>query len=168
MRLERAWRHFLEANNHNAIIAAMSDHVAAHKEASGASAAVVVDIIDLVTFSDRTEEIIGITDRNACQAELVEDTLATYAVTIAVAGDTLLDIVIVDFGIEHCLDTGLVAQLGVVNLASGLDKFCHPYAYHVDGVLLLWSHGEYLQWVLYRCGASGSGKSFKGRENTKF
>lgn len=43
--------------------------------------------------------------------ELVENTLATGRVTVAVACNTGIDIVVVDLGIDHRLDTSLKSEL---------------------------------------------------------
>lgn len=50
--------------------------------------------------------VVDIVDWNPRHAELVEYSLAAGAVTVAVAGNTLVDIVVVDLRVEECFDTG--------------------------------------------------------------
>ncbi len=50
-----------------------------------------------------------------CHAKLVEDALAAGRVAIAVACDTLVDVVIVDLGIEESFDPGFEAEFVVVD-----------------------------------------------------
>ena len=102
----------------------MGDHSATHGQTGRASRAVVVDIVN----------------RDVGETELVEDALAASAVTVNVAGDTLVDIVVVDLCIEHSLNTGLVAELIVVYLAAGLDKLGHAHAQDVGIANLLLDH----------------------------
>ena len=90
----------------------MCDHVTAHEDACRACAAIVVDVVD----------------GNACKAELVEDSLATGAVTVAVTSYALLYIIVVDLSIQHGLYTCLEAELCVVDFASRLDEFGHTDA----------------------------------------
>ena len=70
-------------------------------EACRASGAIVVDIVD----------------GNLRHAELVEDPLAAGGVAIAVAGDTLVDIIVIDLGIEEGFDPRLEAEFRVVDYA---------------------------------------------------
>ena len=48
---------------------------------------------------------------------MVEDPLATGGVAIAVAGDTLIDIVVVDLGVEKGFDPRFEAEFRVVDCA---------------------------------------------------
>ena len=77
----------------------MTDHVPRHMQPCGACGAVVVDIVY----------------GNLRHAELVEDALAAGRVTIAVAGDSLLDIVVVDLGVEEGFDARFETEFGVVD-----------------------------------------------------
>jgi hypothetical protein len=61
-------------------------------------------------------------------AELVEYSLAAGGVAVAVAGYALVDVVVVDLGIEHGFDAGFEAELGVVDFSSGLDELGHAHA----------------------------------------
>lgn len=115
--LERARHHLLEADNHDTVGSARGDEGAAHGEAGRAGRAVVVDVV---------EGDLG-------HAELVEDALAAGGITVAVASDALVDIVVVDLGIKEGLDTGFEAELGVVDGAAGLDELGHAHAEDVDG-----------------------------------
>ena len=49
--------------------------------------------------------------------------------TITIACYALINVVVVDVSIEHGLNTSFEAQLWVVDLASGLNKFSHSNAY---------------------------------------
>ena len=53
--------------------------------------------------------VIDIVYRNLCHAELVENTLTAGTVAIAVACNGLLDIIVVDLGIQESFDTGFEA-----------------------------------------------------------
>jgi hypothetical protein len=110
--LEGAGVHLLEADDEDAVRAAVGDDVAADVQAGGAGGAVVVDVVD----------------GDLGHAELVEDALAAGGVAVAVAGDTLVNIVVADMGVEHGLDTGLETELGVVNLSARLDELGHANA----------------------------------------
>ena len=48
-------------------------------------------------------------------AELVEDALAAGRVAVAVAGDALVDIVVIDLGIKEGFDAGFETEFGVVD-----------------------------------------------------
>ena len=79
----------------------MTDHVSSHVEACRAGGAIVVDIVD----------------GNLRHAELIKDPLAAGGVAIAVAGDALVDIVVIDLGVEEGFDPGFEAEFGVVDYA---------------------------------------------------
>lgn len=115
--LERTGHHLLEADDEDAVGGARGDKGAAHGETGAAGGAVVVDVVD----------------GHLGHAELVEDALAAGRVAVAVAGDTLVDVVVVDLGVKHGLDTGLEAELSVVNIAAGLDELGHAHTEDVDG-----------------------------------
>ncbi|KFY21090.1 hypothetical protein V491_03168, partial [Pseudogymnoascus sp. VKM F-3775] len=100
------------ADDEDAVCAAMGDDVAADVEAGRAGGAVVVDVVD----------------GDLGHAELVEDALAAGGVAVAVACDALVDIIVADLGVEHGLDSGLEAKLGVVNFSARLDELGHAYA----------------------------------------
>lgn len=110
--LETAGGHLLEANDEDTVGSAVSDGLSGHIETGAAGRAVVVDVVD----------------GNLSHAKLVEDTLAAGRVTIAVAGDALVDVVVVDLGVEHGFDTCLIAKFRVVDFATGLDEFGHAHA----------------------------------------
>lgn len=59
---------------------------------------------------------------------MVEDSLATSGVAVAVACNSLVDIVIINLRIEHGFDTSFEAKFGVVDFSSWLDEFGHAYA----------------------------------------
>ena len=90
----------------------MTDYISRQVEAGGAGGAVIVDVVD---------GYLG-------HAELVEDSLAAGGVAVAVAGDALVDVVVVDLCIKHGFDASFETELGVVDFASGLDEFGHAYA----------------------------------------
>lgn len=87
--------HLLEANHHDGVGHTALDHRPREVEAGGASAAVVVDVVD----------------GNAGHPKLVEDPLAAGAVAVAVAGHALIDVVVIDMCIKKGFDAGLVAEL---------------------------------------------------------
>ena len=101
-----SWRHFLKADNEDAVGHAATDELAGHHEACGAGGARVVHIVD----------------RDLRHAELVEDSLATSRIAVAVACYTYLDVIIVDAGIEHCFAACLEAQFGVVHKVAWFDE----------------------------------------------
>ena len=72
--------------------------------------------------------VIYVVDGYFGHAELVEYSLATGGVAVAVAGDALVDVVVVDLCIKHGFDASFETELGVVDFASGLDEFGHAYA----------------------------------------
>ncbi|KAB8670408.1 hypothetical protein FH972_026321 [Carpinus fangiana] len=124
VRSQGAGVHLLKANDQDTVSSAVLDQVAAHEEAGGAGGAVVVYIVN----------------GDASQAELVEDALAAGGVTVDIACNALLDVIVVDVGVEHGLDAGLVAKLCVVDLAAGLDELGHAHAEDVDGAGSLLAH----------------------------
>ena len=52
----------------------------------------------------------------------------------------LLDVIVVDLSVQQRLDTGLEAQLVVVDLAARLDELGHAHAQDVDWLFLLGRH----------------------------
>ena len=98
-RLQAPAEHLLEPNNHNTVGDTMAHHVASHVQASRAGGAVVIDIV----YGYRRHP------------ELIEDTLATGAVAVAVAGDSCLDVIVVDLGVEEGFNASFEAELVVVN-----------------------------------------------------
>lgn len=97
--LQLARKHLLKSHHHDTIRHAVAHHVPCHMQTRRTSGAVVVDIID----------------RDLGHAELIENALAAGAVAVAVAGDALVDIVIVNLGIEEGFDAGFEAEFGVVD-----------------------------------------------------
>jgi hypothetical protein len=53
---------------------------------------------------------------------LIEDSLSTGAVTIAIAGDALFDIIIVDLGVEEGLNAGFKTEFGVVDYEARFER----------------------------------------------
>lgn len=72
--------------------------------------------------------VIHIVNRDLGHAELVEDALAAGAIAVAVARNALVDIVIVDLGVEESFDAGFEAEFCIVDLTSGFDEFGEAYA----------------------------------------
>lgn len=105
-RLERAREHLFKPYNQHAVRGAVCNHIPAHVQTGGSSGAVVIDIVD----------------GNASHTELVKYTLSACRVAVAIACNALVNIVVVDVGIEHGLDTGFEAKLRVVYLSTGLDE----------------------------------------------
>ena len=107
----------------------MPNHVPRHIQPCRACGAIIVDIVD----------------GDLRHAELIEDSLAAGRVAEAVAGDALIDIVIVDLGVKKSFDAGFEPKLGVVDFnieirkaegyggsrltfASGFDELGQTYA----------------------------------------
>lgn len=67
------------------------------------------------TRRTRGAVVVDIIDRDLGHAELIEDALAAGAVAVAVAGDALVDIVIINLGVEEGFDAGFEAEFGVVD-----------------------------------------------------
>ncbi len=63
---------------------------------------------------------------------MVEDSLARGRVAIDVAGNTLVNFVVVDSSVNHGFDSSFEAHLRIVDLPAGLDEFGHAYAEDVD------------------------------------
>lgn len=124
--LETAAHHLLEADDENAVGAAVSNGVPSHRKAGRASRAVIIDV----------------EDGDLGHAELVEDALATCRIPVAVARDTLLDVVVVDMRVEHGFNTSFEAELRIVDFAAGLDELGHAHTEHVHGLLLFGGHLE--------------------------
>ncbi|KFY87906.1 hypothetical protein V498_06977 [Pseudogymnoascus sp. VKM F-4517 (FW-2822)] len=110
--LQGAGVHLLEADDEDAVRAAVGDDITADVQAGRSGRAVVVDVVD----------------GDLGHAELVEDALAARGVAVAVAGNTLVNVIVADLGVKHGLDTGLETELGVVNLSARLDELGHAYA----------------------------------------
>lgn len=115
--LEAAGRHLLESDDEDAVGGAVRDGLAGHVETGAPCRAVVVDVVD----------------GDLGHAELVEDSLATGRIAIAVARHSLVDLVVVDLRVQHCLHAGFEAEFMVVDLSSWLDEFGHSYAEDIGG-----------------------------------
>jgi len=90
---QAAGEHLLEAEDEDAVGGAVGDGLARHVQARGPRGAVVVDVVD----------------GDARHAELVEDALAAGGVAVAVAGDALVDGVVVELGVQQGFDAGLAS-----------------------------------------------------------
>jgi hypothetical protein len=64
---------------------------------------------------------------------LIKNSLSASRIAIAVASDALIDIIVVDLGIEHGFDASFKSEFGVIDFATGFDEFGHAYAEDVDG-----------------------------------
>lgn len=95
--MERAGEHFFKSYYHHAVCRTVRHSLACHVEARGAGRAIIVDVV----YGD------------GGHAELVEYALAAGRVAIAVACYALVDIVIVDLGVEEGFDTCLCEDLRV-------------------------------------------------------
>lgn len=95
---QAAGEHLLEADDHDAVGSAVGNGLPRHVQAGGAGGAVVVDVVD----------------GDARHAELVEDALAACGVAVAVAGNALVDGVVVDLGVEEGFDAGLAMEESVL------------------------------------------------------
>lgn len=116
-RLQATGVHLLKPDHQDAVGGAVGDQGASHGQTRGSRRTVVVDVVD----------------GNVRETELVEDALTTGTIAVDVAGHALIDVVVVDLGIEHCLDPGLVAQFIVVDFAARLDELGHTHAQDVGG-----------------------------------
>ncbi|KFX92965.1 hypothetical protein V490_05049, partial [Pseudogymnoascus sp. VKM F-3557] len=110
--LEGTGVHLLEADDEDTVSATVGDDITSNVQTGGSGGAVVVDVVD----------------GDLGHAELVEDTLTAGGVTVAVAGNTLVNIIVADLGVKHGLDTGLETELSVVNLSARLDELGHANA----------------------------------------
>jgi len=119
----------------HAIRRTVSNHIPSHKQASTPRRAIVIHIVN----------------GNLRHAELVEDALAASGITIAIARHALLNIVVVDFGIEHSLDTGFETELSVIDFATGLDELGHAHAEDVDGFFSAHHFERSLDGVVFGC-----------------
>jgi len=66
------------------------------------------------------------------RTELIEYPLPTGTVPVDIARYPEVDVVVGDSCINHGFHTSLVAHLGVVDLAAGLDELCDADAEDVD------------------------------------
>lgn len=126
--LQAPGEHLLEADDHDTVSSSVRDGLSSHMQPRGPSRAIVVDVID----------------RNLGHAELVEYPLAASAIAIAVACNSLVDIVIVDLGVQECFDTGFETELGVVDLAARFDELGQAYSNYVGWWNWLLAHDEWL------------------------
>lgn len=88
------------------------------------------------TRAARRAVVIDVVDGYLRHAELVEYALAARAITVAVAGHALVDVVVVDLRVQQRLYTGLETQFCVVDFSSGFDELGHAYAEDVNGGFL--------------------------------
>jgi hypothetical protein len=124
--LQTSWHHLLESNDQNAVRTTMANHISCDCQASSTSGAVVVDIEDWY---------LG-------HAELIKDSLTAGGIAVTIASNALVDIIVIDLGIEHSLHTSFKSQLSVINLASRLDELGHAYAKDVAWLVALDDHLE--------------------------
>jgi len=92
------------------------------------------------TSGTSTAVVVHVVNWDLGHAKLVEDSLTTGGVAVAVACNSLIDIVVVDLGIEHSLDTSFESKLGIINLSSGLDELGHPHAEDVAWLVAFDNH----------------------------
>jgi hypothetical protein len=85
--------------------------------------------------------IVDVIDRNLCHAELIEYSLPTSGIAVAVAGYTLVYVVVVDLRIQHGLDARLKTKLGVIDFSARFDELGHAYAEDVAWLVALYDHG---------------------------
>lgn len=77
---------------------------------------------------------------NSAHTKLVEDALAGSGVTVAVAGDTGLDVIVGYASVEHGFDASFVAKFRIITGAAWLEEFCEADAYDVGGYCAAGSH----------------------------
>ena len=104
--------HLLETYDHDCIRHAALHHAPRKVQARASGAAVVVDIVDGYSR----------------HAKLVEDTLTAGTIAIAVACNSLVNVVIVDVCVHQGLDTSFVSELCVVDFATRLEELGHANA----------------------------------------
>lgn len=63
--------------------------------------------------------------------ELVEDLLATCRIAIAIASNTLIDVVVIDASIQHGFDSSFETELWVVNQVTRLYELGQSNPHHV-------------------------------------
>jgi hypothetical protein len=85
--------------------------------------------------------IVDVVNRDLCHAELIEYSLATGGIAVAVAGYTLVYIVVVDLRIQHGFDARLKTKLGVIDFSARFDELGHAYAEDVAWLVALDDHG---------------------------
>jgi hypothetical protein len=100
----------------NAIRRSMPNHIPRHKQPRTPRRTIIIHIIN----------------RNLRHAKLIKDSLAARRVSIAVAGNALFHVVVVDLGVQHGFDTGFETEFRVVDFSTGFDEFGHAYAEDVD------------------------------------
>ena len=91
--LQAARKHLLKPHHHHTVRRAMADQIPHHVQPCRTGGTIVVDVVD----------------RDLGHAELVEDALAAGGVAIAVAGDGLVDLIVVDAGVEEGFYAGFKA-----------------------------------------------------------
>ena len=114
-RLEAPGEHLLKPNHHHTVRNSVRHRIPSHMQTRRPSRAIVIYIVD----------------GNLRHAELVEYSLAAGTVAVAVTGNALVNVIIVDLGVEERLDAGFEAEFGVVDLAAGFDEFGHTHAENV-------------------------------------
>jgi len=122
--LQTSWIHLLETNNHYTVSASVANDIAGEVQACRASRAVIINIIDW----------------DLGHAELVEHSLPAGGVSVAIAGDSLVDIVVGDLGVQQSLNASFKAKFCVIDLSSRLDKFGHAHAEDVAWLIALDDH----------------------------
>lgn len=119
---ERTGLHLLESDAQNTVEDTGLDELRSHVESGGTGGTVVVDVHDGDTG----------------HTELVDNSLARSGVSVDVAGNNLLDLVVGDSSIKKSLDTGLEAHLLVAHKISGLDELGHADTGDVNRVGHSW------------------------------
>lgn len=102
----------------------MTDDIPGEVQACRASRAVVINIINW----------------DLGHAELVEHSLPAGGVSVAIAGDSLVDIIVGDLGVQQGLNTSFEAEFCVIDLSSRLDEFGHAHAEDVAWLVALDDH----------------------------
>lgn len=123
--LQTSRHHLLEAHHKDTIRTTMTYNISCQMKTRGAGRAVIVDVVN----------------RDLCHAELIEYSLATGGIAVAVAGYTLVYIVVVDLRIQHGLDASLKTKLGVIDFSARFNELGHAYAEDVAWLVALDDHG---------------------------
>ena len=75
-------------------------------------------------------------------AELVEHTLPAGAIAVDIARHALVNVIVIDLGVEEGFDAGFETEFGVLDFASGFDEFGEADAENVGVAFGSLRHGD--------------------------
>lgn len=76
--------------------------------------------------------VVHIVNGNLSHAELVKDSLATGGISVAVAGNSGVDFIIVGLRVDEGFDAGFKTEFSVVDFSTRFDELGHAYTEDVD------------------------------------